>query len=48
MSSAHKTPIGVLIVDDSPFMRLTLQKILNQDPGIKVLDVARDGMNSLK
>jgi two-component system chemotaxis response regulator CheB len=47
MSSAPKTPIGVLIVDDSPFMRLTLQKILSQDPGIKVLDVARDGREGI-
>lgn len=47
MSSVPKTPIGVLIVDDSPFMRLTLQKILNQDPGIKVLDVARDGREGI-
>jgi two-component system chemotaxis response regulator CheB len=47
MSSAPKTPIGVLIVDDSPFMRLTLQKILSQDSGIKVLDVARDGREGI-
>ncbi|EGW36785.1 chemotaxis response regulator protein-glutamate methylesterase [Desulfosporosinus sp. OT] len=47
MSSVLKAPIGVLIVDDSPFMRLTLQKILNQDPGIKVLDVARDGREGI-
>ena len=47
MMSAPKPPIGVLIVDDSPFMRLTLQKILNQDPGIKVLDVARDGREGI-
>ena len=43
MSGRPKTPIGVLIVDDSPFMRMTLQKILNQDPDIQVLDTARDG-----
>jgi Chemotaxis response regulator containing a CheY-like receiver domain and a methylesterase domain len=48
MNSAPKTPIGVLIVDDSPFMRLTLQKILSQDPGIKVLDVARDGREGIQ
>lgn len=42
-----KTPIGVLIVDDSPFMRMTLQKIMNQDPDIKVLDVARDGREGI-
>ena len=47
MSLTSKTPIGVLIVDDSPFMRLTLQKILNQDPGIKVLDTARDGREGI-
>lgn len=47
MSLTPKTPIGVLIVDDSPFMRFTLQKILNQDPGIKVLDTARDGREGI-
>lgn len=47
MISAPKTPIGVLIVDDSPFMRLTLQKILSQDPGIKVIDTARDGREGI-
>lgn len=47
MSLTPKTPIGVLIVDDSPFMRMTLQKILNQDPGIKVLDTARDGREGI-
>lgn len=47
MTSAPRTQIGVLIVDDSPFMRLTLQKILNQDPRIKVLDTARDGQEGI-
>lgn len=47
MSSAPN-PIGVLIVDDSPFMRLTLQKILNTDPGIKVLAIARDGQEGIQ
>jgi len=47
MSLTPKTPIGVLIVDDSPFMRMTLQKILNQDPGIKVMDTARDGREGI-
>lgn len=43
-----KSPITVLIVDDSPFMRLTLQKILSQDPEIKVLDTARDGREGIE
>jgi len=47
MTLVHRAQIGVLIVDDSPFMRLTLQKILNQDPGIKVLDIARDGREGI-
>lgn len=47
MSLAPDTRIGVLIVDDSPFMRLTIQKILSQDPDIKVLDTARDGREGI-
>jgi len=47
MGLAPKMPIGVLIVDDSPFMRMTLQKILNQDPDIKVLDTARNGQEGI-
>ena len=47
MSLSPITPIGVLIVDDSPFMRMTLQKILNQDPDIKVLDTARNGWEGI-
>jgi len=47
MSLTTKAPIEVLIVDDSPFMRMTLQKILNQDPDIKVIDTARDGREGI-
>ena len=42
------SPISVLIVDDSPFMRLTLQKILSQDPEIKIIDTARDGKEGIE
>lgn len=48
MRQATSSPITVLIVDDSPFMRLTLQKILSQDPEIKVLDSARDGREGIE
>lgn len=48
MEQVTNTPITVLIVDDSPFMRLTLQKILSQDPRIKVLDTARDGREGIE
>ncbi|AFM42711.1 chemotaxis response regulator containing a CheY-like receiver domain and a methylesterase domain [Desulfosporosinus acidiphilus SJ4] len=47
MIESPKTPVGVLVVDDSPFMRLTLQKILSQSPKIKVLDTARDGREGI-
>ncbi|HWQ71510.1 MAG TPA: chemotaxis response regulator protein-glutamate methylesterase [Desulfitobacteriaceae bacterium] len=40
--------IRVLVVDDSPFMRLTIQKILGQDSGIKVIDTARDGREAIE
>lgn len=48
MRQTTSSPITVLIVDDSPFMRLTLQKILSQDPEIKVLDSARDGREGIE
>jgi two-component system, chemotaxis family, protein-glutamate methylesterase/glutaminase len=47
MNERPSASIGVLIVEDSPFMRLTLQKILSQDPNIKVLDTARDGREGI-
>lgn len=40
-------PVRVLIVDDSPFIRMTLKKILEADPGIEVLDTARDGREGI-
>lgn len=45
--SLAPNPISVLVVDDSPFMRMTIQKILGQDPGIRVLDTARDGREGI-
>lgn len=48
MSPLLNEPIGVLIVDDSPFMRMTIQKILSQDPQIKVLGTARDGLEGIE
>ncbi|HZK54567.1 MAG TPA: chemotaxis response regulator protein-glutamate methylesterase [Desulfosporosinus sp.] len=48
MGLSSKTPITVLIVDDSPFMRMTIQKILNQDPDIQVIDIARNGREGIQ
>jgi two-component system chemotaxis response regulator CheB len=40
-------PIRVLIVDDSPFIRMSLKKILSSDPDIQVVDTARDGREGI-
>ncbi|KUO65604.1 MAG: chemotaxis response regulator protein-glutamate methylesterase [Gracilibacter sp. BRH_c7a] len=46
MNKPLKT-IKVLIVDDSPFIRMSLKKILDRDPGIEVVDTARDGREGI-
>jgi len=40
-------PIRVLIVDDSPFIRMSLTKILNTFPEVEVVDTARDGKEGI-
>ena len=40
--------IRVLVVDDSTFMRHALVSMLEQDPEIKVVDTARDGLDALE
>jgi two-component system chemotaxis response regulator CheB len=40
-------PVRVLVVDDSAFMRLTIAKHLEADPGITVVGSARDGLDAL-
>jgi two-component system chemotaxis response regulator CheB len=40
-------PIRVLIVDDSVLMRQGVRRLLSADPGIEVVDVARDGLEAL-
>lgn len=41
------SPIRVLVVDDSAFMRQVITRMLEQDPQISVVGVARDGMDAL-
>lgn len=48
MSLPPDSQIKVLVVDDSPFMRLTIQKILGQDSRIRVIDTARDGREAIE
>ncbi|AHF10623.1 MULTISPECIES: chemotaxis response regulator protein-glutamate methylesterase [Dehalobacter] len=40
-------PIKVLVVDDSPFIRMSLKKILSSDPAIQVVDTAQDGKEGI-
>ncbi|MDC3960361.1 chemotaxis-specific protein-glutamate methyltransferase CheB [Polyangium jinanense] len=41
-------PIRVLIVDDSAFARKVLREVLGKQPGIEVVDIARDGLDALE
>jgi len=40
-------PIRVLIVDDSPLVRRTIERLLDADPGITVVGIAADGLDAL-
>src|SRR5688572_9160627 len=46
-AAAGDRPIRVLIVDDSVLMRQAVRRLLTADPGIEVVDVARDGLEAL-
>lgn len=48
MCSKTEAPIRVLIVDDSVFMRKILKDILDEDPEIEVVGVARNGKEALE
>ncbi|TKD06374.1 chemotaxis-specific protein-glutamate methyltransferase CheB [Polyangium fumosum] len=41
-------PIRVLVVDDSAFARKVLREVLSKQPGIEVVDIARDGLDALE
>lgn len=41
-------PIKVLIVDDSPFMRMVLKDIIDQQPDMKVIAIAKDGEEAVE
>jgi two-component system chemotaxis response regulator CheB len=45
--AASDSPIRLLIVDDSAFVRYTLSQRLAQVPGLQVVGVARDGAEAL-
>ena len=41
------TPISVLVIDDSAFMRKMVTEIISRDPDLKVVGQARDGSDGL-
>ena len=41
-------PITVLVADDSAFMRTALTRMIESDPGIKVVATARDGIEAVE
>jgi two-component system chemotaxis response regulator CheB len=45
---SRESPIRVLVVDDSPFMRHILVKHLEDDPDITVIDTASDGIEAVE
>jgi two-component system chemotaxis response regulator CheB len=46
--NGNDKPVRVLVVDDSAFMRFTITKHLNEQPGIQVIGTARDGTEALE
>ena len=40
-------PIRVLVVDDSPLVRRTIERLLDADPGVTVAGTAADGLDAL-
>ncbi|MBN1537694.1 MAG: chemotaxis response regulator protein-glutamate methylesterase [Anaerolineales bacterium] len=44
----NQTPIRILIVDDSAYMRFTIAKRLGETPGFHVVGSARDGVEALE
>ncbi|BCY17965.1 MAG: chemotaxis response regulator protein-glutamate methylesterase [Chloroflexi bacterium] len=46
--TSSTSPVKVLVVDDSAFMRFTITKHLNDYPGITVLGSAKDGREALE
>jgi two-component system, chemotaxis family, protein-glutamate methylesterase/glutaminase len=42
------SPIRVLVVDDSAFARKVVREVLQGDPLIEVVDIARDGLDALE
>ena len=46
-SGGPAAPIRVLIVDDSPLVRRTIEGFLDADPGVTVVGIAADGLDAL-
>ena len=47
-SSTNATPIRVLVVDDSAFMRTAITRMIHSDPQLKVVGTALNGIDALE
>jgi len=45
---ASRRQLRVLVVDDSAFMRQALSRMINAEPGLKVVETARDGRDAIE
>lgn len=43
-----KEKIGILVCDDSAFSRITLRKIIESEPSMRVVDIARNGREAVE
>jgi two-component system chemotaxis response regulator CheB len=44
----NRNKIKILICNDSAFLRVTLRRIIESDPGIQVVDIARNGEEAIE
>jgi two-component system chemotaxis response regulator CheB len=44
----NRNKIKILICDDSAFLRVTMRRIIESDPGIEVVDIARNGEEAIE
>lgn len=43
----RRDQVKVLVCDDSAFLRVTLRRIIESDPGLRIIDVARNGAEAI-
>lgn len=44
----QQDPVNVLLCNDSAILRVTLRKIIESDPGLRIIDMARNGAEAIE